>query len=137
MCAVAVATGILLAPAGSSFANAQTVRGELQEHPRIMQAIRDIEDAIANMEAAPNYFGGHKAAAVAASREAVRQLRCWGGSARTWRAVISHLSGEFRCVLMTNAAGERQTRHRTVTRYATFPMLQRESFRPSTLIAMY
>jgi 3-oxoadipate enol-lactonase len=98
MCAVAVATGILLAPAGSSFADAQTVRGELQEHPRIMQAIRDIEDAIANMEAAPNYFGGHKAAAVAASREAVRQLRYWGGSARTWRAVISHLSGEFRCV---------------------------------------
>jgi hypothetical protein len=75
MCAVAVATGILLAPARASFANAQTVRGELQEHPRIMQAIRDIEDAIANMEAAPNYFGGHKAAAVAASREAVRQLR--------------------------------------------------------------
>jgi 3-oxoadipate enol-lactonase len=25
-------------------------------------------------------------------------LHHWGGSARTWRAVISHLSGEFRCV---------------------------------------
>jgi hypothetical protein len=75
MFTVAVATGFLLAPAGTTFANAQTVRGELQEHPRIMQAIHDIEDAIANMEAAPNYFGGHKAAAVAASREAVRQLR--------------------------------------------------------------
>jgi 3-oxoadipate enol-lactonase len=25
-------------------------------------------------------------------------LHYWGGSARTWRAVISHLSGEFRCV---------------------------------------
>jgi hypothetical protein len=75
MFAIAVATGLLLAPVGTTFANAQTVRDELREHPRIMQAIRDIEDAIANMEAAPTNFGGHKATAIAASREAVRQLR--------------------------------------------------------------
>jgi CHASE3 domain sensor protein len=67
MFAVAVASGLLLAPAGATFVNAQTVRDEIREHPRIMQAIRDIEDAIANMEAAPNNFGGHKAVAIAAS----------------------------------------------------------------------
>jgi hypothetical protein len=75
MLAAALATGLLLAPVGTTFANAQTVRSELREHPRILQAIRDIEDAIAYMEAAPNNFGGHKGAAIAASREAVRQLR--------------------------------------------------------------
>ena len=75
MFAVALAAGVLLAPMGATFANAQTVRSELREHPRILQAIREIEDAIAYMETAPNNFGGHKAAAIAASREAVRQLR--------------------------------------------------------------
>jgi hypothetical protein len=75
MLAVALATGLLLAPVGTTFANAQTVRSELRDHPRILQAIRDIEDAIAYMEAAPSNFGGHKGAAIAASREAVRQLR--------------------------------------------------------------
>lgn len=73
--AVALATGLLLAPVGTTFANAQTVRSEAVAHPRIAQAIRDIEDAVAYMEAAPNNFGGHKAAAINASREAVRQLR--------------------------------------------------------------
>jgi hypothetical protein len=75
MFAVALATGLLLAPVGTTLVNAQTVRSELRDHPRILQAIRDIEDAIAYMEAAPNNFGGHKAAAIAASHEAVRQLR--------------------------------------------------------------
>jgi hypothetical protein len=75
MFAVALTTGLLLVSAGAPIANAQTVRSELRDHPRILQAIRDIEDAIAYMEAAPNNFGGHKGAAITASREAVRQLR--------------------------------------------------------------
>jgi hypothetical protein len=73
--AVALAAGLLLAPMGATIVNAQTVRSELRDHPRILQAIRDIEDAVAYMEAAPNNFGGHKAAAIEASREAIRQLR--------------------------------------------------------------
>jgi hypothetical protein len=75
MLAAVLAAGLLLAPVGTTFANAQTVRSELRDHPRILQAIRDIEDAIAYMEAAPNNFGGHKAVAIDAAREAVRQLR--------------------------------------------------------------
>jgi hypothetical protein len=48
---------------------------ELGDHPRIATAIRDLEDAVAYMEAAPHDFGGHKAAAIAASRKAINQLR--------------------------------------------------------------
>jgi hypothetical protein len=75
MFTVALAVGLLLAPLGVNFANAQTMRSEWEAHPRIAKAIRDLEDALAYMEAAPNNFGGHKGAAIAASREAVRQLR--------------------------------------------------------------
>jgi len=51
------------------------VAGELGDHPRIATAITDLEDAIAYMEAAPHNFGGHKAAAIAECRKAVKQLR--------------------------------------------------------------
>jgi hypothetical protein len=71
----ALATGLLIAPLGGTFANAQTMRSEWAAHPRIARAIRDLEDALAYMEAAPDNFGGHKAAAMAASREAINQLR--------------------------------------------------------------
>jgi hypothetical protein len=83
MFAAALTAGLLLAPMGATFANAQNVRSELRDHPRILQAIREIEDAIAYMEAAPDNFGGHKATAISASREAVRQLR----AAAEFRAV--------------------------------------------------
>lgn len=51
------------------------VAAEYADHPRIVTAIRDLEDAIAYMEAAPHDFGGHKAAAIAASRKAIMQLK--------------------------------------------------------------
>jgi hypothetical protein len=54
---------------------AENRRQEAAEHPRIANAIRELEDAIAYMEAAPHDFGGHKAAAIQASRAAVQQLR--------------------------------------------------------------
>jgi hypothetical protein len=56
-------------------ARADDKREEWREHPRIVKAVHDLEDAIKYMEAAPHDFGGHKAAAISASREAVRQLR--------------------------------------------------------------
>lgn len=58
------------------------VAAEYGDHPRIVAAIRDLEDAIAYMEAAPHDFGGHKAAAMAASRKAIMQLK----KAMTFRA---------------------------------------------------
>ena len=48
---------------------------EAAEHPRIAKAIDGLQDAIAYMQAAPHDFGGHKQAAIEASRAAINQLR--------------------------------------------------------------
>ncbi len=52
-----------------------TVRTEAAAHPRLATAIRELEEAIKYLEAAPHNFGGHKAKAIADSRAAVVQLR--------------------------------------------------------------
>jgi len=67
--------GQMLSPSLCSMAAAQTVRTEAANHPRIATAIRELEEAIRYMEAAPHDFGGHKAAAIRDSRVAVEQLR--------------------------------------------------------------
>ena len=72
---IALSACLLLAPLGATTANAQNMRTEAEMHPRIVQAIHNLEDAIAYLEAAPNNFGGHKAAAIQASRAAVNELR--------------------------------------------------------------
>ncbi len=66
---------VLLASAPVFAAATQSARSEAAEHPRIVAAIHELEDAIAYMEKAPHDFGGHKAEAIRASREAVQQLR--------------------------------------------------------------
>jgi hypothetical protein len=48
---------------------------ELRDHPRISAAISGLEDAITYMESSRENFGGHKAAALRASRNAVKELR--------------------------------------------------------------
>jgi hypothetical protein len=65
-----IAIGALLT-AGAWTVSAQNERAM---HPRIAAAIAAIKDARAYMEAAPHDFGGHKAAAIKASDEAIRQL---------------------------------------------------------------
>jgi hypothetical protein len=75
-----VLTGIataafLMVPVMSSCAHAEGVREEAKEHPRIRKAIHEMEEALANMEAAPDEFGGHKAAAIERTREAINQLK--------------------------------------------------------------
>jgi hypothetical protein len=65
----------LLALPAPLTANAQTVRSELANHPRIEKAIREMQDAIAYLEAAPHDFGGHKVAAIRDTRAAIEQLR--------------------------------------------------------------
>ena len=72
---IALSSSLLLVSMDATIANAQTVRSEAEAHPRIAQAIHDLEDAIAYMEAAPDIFGGHKGAAIVASRAAVNELR--------------------------------------------------------------
>ena len=73
--AIALFACLSLASLDATIAHAQNMRSEAEAHPRIVQAIRDLEDAIAYMEAAPNDFGGHKGAAINASRAAVNELR--------------------------------------------------------------
>ena len=64
-----------LLPGTLGVARAEDRKEEWRQHPRIVKAVHELEDAIKYMEAAPSDFGGHKAAALAASRDAVRQLR--------------------------------------------------------------
>jgi hypothetical protein len=70
-----LATCILgaLALSPSVFAQ-QNVASETSEHPRIAAAIRQLEDAIQYMQAAPHDFGGHKQKAIEDSRKAIQQL---------------------------------------------------------------
>jgi hypothetical protein len=53
----------------------QTRQTERAAHPRISRAIHELEEAIKYMEAAPHDFGGHKAAAIQSSRQAIQDLR--------------------------------------------------------------
>jgi hypothetical protein len=51
-----------------------SAQNEKAMHPRIAKAIDALKDARAYMQAAPHDFGGHKADALRASDEAIRQL---------------------------------------------------------------
>jgi hypothetical protein len=68
------AAALFLSPALVRPAFAENAVTEAAEHPRIAAAIRELEEAIKYLEAAPHNFGGHKAAAIAASKTAVRDL---------------------------------------------------------------
>ena len=48
---------------------------ERREHPRISRAITALQGAIAEMQAAPHDFGGHRAEAVEACQAALTQLK--------------------------------------------------------------
>ena len=72
---ILVLSGLAFASAAPTVASAQTMRMEAAEHPRIVTAIREMEDAIRYMEAAPHDFGGHKEAAIRATRVAIAELR--------------------------------------------------------------
>ena len=49
-------------------------QNERAMHPRIAAAITALKDARAYMAAAPHDFGGHKAEAIRATDDAIRQL---------------------------------------------------------------
>ncbi len=73
--ALALGVACMFAIPAPFVAQAQNVHSEFENHPRIAKAVREMEDAIAYMEAAPHDFGGHKAAAIRDTRAAVEQLR--------------------------------------------------------------
>jgi hypothetical protein len=45
------------------------------DHPRLVQSLKELKETIAYLQAAPNDFGGHKADAIAACKEAIVQIR--------------------------------------------------------------
>ena len=49
-------------------------QNERAMHPRIAKAIAALKDAREYMQAAPHDFGGHKAEAIRATDEAIKQL---------------------------------------------------------------
>jgi hypothetical protein len=51
-----------------------SAQNERAMHPRIATAIAALRDARAYMQEAPHDFGGHKAEAIRATDEAIRQL---------------------------------------------------------------
>jgi hypothetical protein len=52
-----------------------SVQSERAAHPRIVAAIREMKEALREMEAAPDDFGGNKAAAIADTRRAIHSLK--------------------------------------------------------------
>jgi hypothetical protein len=76
--AKAVALGITFAfllGGIAATASAQDMRDEMRDHPRIVRAIHEMEDAVRYLEEAPNDFGGFKGAAIADTRRAIDSLR--------------------------------------------------------------
>ncbi|HET9037512.1 MAG TPA: hypothetical protein VFN45_14980 [Myxococcaceae bacterium] len=84
--------GLTLATSGlvPLTAVAETPRQEKAAHPNIAHAIDALEQAIRDMQKAPHDFGGHKADAIRASEEAVRQLR----AALDYRAAVDTSHGK-------------------------------------------
>jgi hypothetical protein len=67
-------SGLLLGVVMSAGVITLTAQNERAMHPRIAKAIEALKDARAYMQAAPHDFGGHKAEAIKATDEAIRQL---------------------------------------------------------------
>jgi hypothetical protein len=65
-----LALGVMLTIGGSTL----VAQNERAMHPRIAHAIEALRDAREYMEHAPHDFGGHKADAIRATDEAIRQL---------------------------------------------------------------
>jgi len=77
-----VALGMLIGAGGMMLFG----QNERAMHPRIAVAIKELRGAMEYMEAAPHDFGGHKVAALRASREAIAQLNL----ALAYRAGADH-----------------------------------------------
>jgi len=68
---LAFATGVLATTAFTSIEK----QNEAKRHPRIEKAIDQMRDALDYMQAAPDDFGGHKAAAMNDTRAAIKSLQ--------------------------------------------------------------
>jgi hypothetical protein len=67
--------GLAAQPMAASAAPDLTVQSERAAHPRIVGAINHMSEALREMEAAPDDFGGNKAAAIADTKRAIHSLK--------------------------------------------------------------
>jgi hypothetical protein len=67
--------GLAAQPMAASAAPELTVQSERAAHPRIVAAINHMVEALREMEAAPDDFGGNKAAAIADTKRAIHSLK--------------------------------------------------------------
>lgn len=67
--------GLCAQPMLASADPALSIQSERAAHPRIVAAIREMKEALREMEAAPDDFGGNKAAAIADTRKAIHSLK--------------------------------------------------------------
>lgn len=54
---------------------AEEYRQELREHPRLARALVSLHEAKDYVEKAPNEFGGHKASAIKAAEDAIKEIK--------------------------------------------------------------
>jgi hypothetical protein len=73
--AVLLGMGVCAQPMLASAAPQLSIQSERAAHPRIVEAIRLMQDGLRELEAAPDDFGGNKAAAIADTRKAIHSLK--------------------------------------------------------------
>ena len=67
--------GLCAQPMIASAAPQLTIQSERAAHPRLVEAIRLLQDGLKELEAAPDDFGGNKAAAITDTRKAIHSLK--------------------------------------------------------------
>jgi hypothetical protein len=72
---VLLGIGLCAQPMLASAAPELSAQSERAAHPRIVAAIREMKEALREMEAAPDDFGGNKSAAIADTRKAIHSLK--------------------------------------------------------------
>jgi hypothetical protein len=72
---VLVGMGLGARPMVASAAPELTVQSERAAHPRIVEAINHMKEALKELEAAPDDFGGNKAVAIADTKRAIHSLK--------------------------------------------------------------
>lgn len=76
-----VAAGMLLGmglcaqPMAASAGPEASMQSERAAHPRLVEAIHQMKEALRELEAAPDDFGGNKAAAIADTRRAIHSVK--------------------------------------------------------------
>ena len=61
---------------GSAYAAPElSMRSEEMAHPRLVQAIHEMREALRELREAPDDFGGHKAAAIHDTEQAIHSLK--------------------------------------------------------------